>query len=109
MNSYKRIFIIGHIGAGKALVAKTLAKKLGWQMIDADLGLEFKFGRSMMEIFGTQGIENLQIHEIEMLNYQLNQANVIINTDPSIIINEEIREMLSPEFCIYLNVSTSVQ
>lgn len=29
----KRIFIVGHMGAGKALLAEALAKKLGWQYI----------------------------------------------------------------------------
>jgi shikimate kinase len=36
----KRIIIVGHMGAGKSLLAKTLAAKLGWQYVDANLGLE---------------------------------------------------------------------
>ena len=52
MSIYKRIFIIGHHGAGKALVAKTVAEKLGWQFIDTDFGLEAKIGRKLSEIVG---------------------------------------------------------
>jgi tRNA A37 threonylcarbamoyladenosine biosynthesis protein TsaE len=35
MSKPKRIFIVGHMGAGKALLSEALAKKLGWQYIDA--------------------------------------------------------------------------
>ncbi|MDR3502061.1 MAG: hypothetical protein P4L79_05710 [Legionella sp.] len=38
MNPSTRIFIIGHPGAGKALLAKTIAENLGWNYIDADSG-----------------------------------------------------------------------
>jgi len=33
MSQIKRIFIVGHPGAGKALLAKALAEKLGWRSI----------------------------------------------------------------------------
>ncbi len=33
MNKVKRIFIIGHMGADKLLLAEALAKKLGWNFI----------------------------------------------------------------------------
>ena len=39
MTKPKRIFIVGHMGAGKFLRGEALAKKLGWQFIDANPGL----------------------------------------------------------------------
>lgn len=33
----KRIFVVGHMGAGKALLSEALAKKLNWEFIDANL------------------------------------------------------------------------
>jgi shikimate kinase len=53
----KRIFIIGHQGAGKALLAKNVAQSLRWQFVDADLGLEFHVGRQLSEILGNKGCE----------------------------------------------------
>ena len=40
MAKLKRIFIVGHMGAGKSLRGVALAKRLGWQYIDANPGLE---------------------------------------------------------------------
>jgi len=71
MSSYKRIFIIGHPGAGKALLAKNLAEKLGWQFIDIDLGLEFRVGRILPEIIGKQGENAFHDCESEILATQL--------------------------------------
>lgn len=45
------------MGAGRSYLCKTLADKLGWQYIDANLGLERYYGRRMHEIIGKQGEE----------------------------------------------------
>lgn len=42
MEKPKRIFVIGHMGAGKFLFTEALAKKLGWQLIDANPSIERK-------------------------------------------------------------------
>ncbi|MFJ1268389.1 shikimate kinase [Legionella lytica] len=58
MNSSTRIFIVGHPGAGKALLARTIAENLSGNYIDADLGLEYFFGLSVNEVLGEQGAKN---------------------------------------------------
>jgi ATP-dependent protease Clp ATPase subunit len=50
MSSIKRIFIIGHSGAGKGVLAQAVAKKLGWKFINADvLGCAAHIGRTVYE------------------------------------------------------------
>jgi shikimate kinase len=109
MSSYKRIFIIGHPGAGKALLAKTLAEKLGWQFIDIDLGLEFRVGRILPEIIGKQGENAFHDCESEILATQLLKENIVVTTDPAIVCSEKNRQLLSSEFVVYLKVSIPVQ
>lgn len=106
---HKRIFIVGHPGAGKALLAKTLAEKLGWKFIDADSGLEFHVGRSLKEILGKQGEEAFYHCQSEILVNQFQKENIVVATDASIVCNEKIRQLLSTEFVVYLQVSTPVQ
>lgn len=38
----KRIFIVGHLGAGKGVLAQALAEKLDWKYTDADFALAHK-------------------------------------------------------------------
>lgn len=109
MNQFKRIFIIGHPGAGKALFAKSLAEKLGWQFVDADFGLEFQIGRTISEIVGKQGVNAMQDCESEILATLLNKENIVVTTDASIVSHEKNRHLLSSEFVVYLKVSTAVQ
>lgn len=109
MNQNKRIFIIGHPGAGKALVAKKLAEKLNWQFINADFGLEFHMGRPLAEIVGKQGEEIFHACQSELLATLIKQEHIVVTTDASIVCNEKNRQLLSTECIVYLKVSTPVQ
>lgn len=108
-HKHNRIFVIGHPGAGKALLAKSLAEKLGWKFINADLGLEFHIGRTLKEIIGRQGEDELHRCQTEILNKLLQKENIVVTTDGSIVCNEKLRQLLSTEFVVYLQVSTPVQ
>lgn len=109
MNVHKRIFVIGHPGSGKALFAKTLADNLGWQYIDADLGMEILIGRPINEIIGKQGENALHDCISEILISQLKKENIVVNMDASVVCSEKNRRLLSLEFVVYLKVSTPIQ
>lgn len=109
MNKPNRIFIIGHSGAGKGVLAKGVAEKLGWKFIDADFSLAPSIGRDIEEIIGNEGTDFFQRTLRDILSYQLTQKNIVVTTDDSIICSEENRKMLSTQFTVYLQVSTKVQ
>lgn len=109
MTQMKRIFIVGLPGAGKALLAKTVAEKLGWQFIDADLGLEFHVGRPVKEILGKEGQEHFYQCESEILAAQIAKENIVVATDSSIVCSKKNQELLSSEFVVFLQASTSTQ
>jgi shikimate kinase len=109
MTQPKRIIIVGHMGAGKSLLAKTLAAKLGWQYVDANLGLERFIGKSLHEILGTQGEESFHQCEADILTHYSNKEHVVIVLDDAVITTEKNRNMLAQEFVVYLKVSIPVQ
>lgn len=109
MSKYKRIFIVGHPGAGKALLAKSLAERLGWQFIDADLGLELKIGRTLIETLGAEGQKTFQETEFKILQSFCEKENIVVTTNGSIVCANKNRQLLSAEFTIHLQVSTDVQ
>lgn len=109
MNQPKRIFIVGHMGAGKALLSEALAKKLGWQYIDANPSLERYIGRSLNEILGKQGEEAFHRCEAEIISHYIGKEYVVVVMEEAIIATKENRKLLSSEFVIYLKVSTSTQ
>ena len=105
----KRIFVIGHMGAGKALLSEALAKKLGWQYIDANPSLERYIGRSLNEIIGKQGEEEFHKCEAEIISHYIGKEHVIVVLEEAVIATKENRKLLSSQFVIYLKVSTPVQ
>src|SRR5580692_7632703 len=109
MTKPKRIFIVGHTGAGKSLRAEALAKKLGWELIDANPGLERNIGRSLNEILGKQGEEAFHRCESEIISHYIGKEHVVVLLEEAVIATEENRKLLSSEFVIYLKVSTPVQ
>ncbi len=109
MTKPKRIFIVGHMGAGKALLSEALAKKLGWQYIDANPSLERYIGRSLNEILGKQGEEAFHHCEAEIISHFIGKESVVVVMEEAVIATEENRKLLSSEFVVYLKVSTPVQ
>lgn len=105
----KRIFIIGHMGAGKGILAQALAKKLNWRFIDADFSLAPSIGKDLKSIIGDSGEKMFHHCLFEILSYQLTQENIVVATDESIVCDDKNRELLSSEFVVHLKVSTSTQ
>lgn len=109
MTKPKRIFIVGHSGAGKGFLGQALAESLGWQFIDADFGLAASIGRSTTEILGKQGEESFNFCLKSILENLMTKENIVVATDDSIVVTAKNRQLLSSEFTVYLRVSTAVQ
>ena len=104
MSNTKRIFIIGHSGAGKGVLAQAVAKKLGWKFINADvLGCAAHIGRTVSEVVGAEGERAFNRCLTEILSHQITKENVVVTT------NEKARGLLKSEFTVYLKVSPTVQ
>src|SRR5579872_1828021 len=105
----KRIFIVGHLGALKSLTGEALAKRLGWQYIDANPGLERYIGRSLNEIVGKQGEEVFHECEAEIISYYIGKGHVVVVLEEAVVATEKNRKLLSTEYVVYLNVSRPIQ
>ena len=109
MSKPKRIFVVGHMGAGKWLFTEALAKELGWQSIDANPSLERYIGRSLQEILGEEGEAALHQCETEIISHHQAKENVVVVLEEAVIATEENRKLLSSEYVIYLKVSVPTQ
>ncbi len=56
---------------------EALAKKLGWQFIDANPGLERYIGRSLNEILGKQGEEAFHQCEAEIISHYIGKDHKV--------------------------------
>ena len=61
------ISLTGFMGSGKSSVGKELRAQTGWEFIDLDLYVEKKSGRSIPEIFESEGEAGFRKLELEAL------------------------------------------
>ena len=73
------------------------------------LVLERYIGRSLNEILGKQGEEAFHQCEGEIISHYIGKEHVVVLLEEAVIATEKNRKLLSPEFVVYLKVSTPVQ
>jgi shikimate kinase len=75
-----RIFLIGFMGCGKSTLAKKLAARLGYQLVDLDQEIEHQLGQSVTSYFAEHGEDAFRKLESEMLKTLDYGQNTIIAT-----------------------------
>ena len=109
MTKPKRIFIIGHMGAGKFIFTEALAKKLGWQIVDANPSIERYIGLHTRDILGEQGEAAFNRSQADIISHSKGKENVIVLLEECAISSEQCRKLLSSEYVIYLKASIPTQ
>ena len=109
MTKPKRIFIVGHMGAGKFIFTEALAKKLGWQIVDANPSIERYIGRQTRDILGKEGEAAFNRSQAEIISHYIGKENVVILLEECVVTSEQCRKLLSSEFVVYLKVSIPEQ
>ena len=103
------ITLIGYRGTGKSTLAAPLALRLGWDWIDADVELERRAGRSIKQIFDTDGEPEFRRLERDLLAELLQQDRVVIAAGGGAILNVATRHDLKASGpVIWLQASAEV-
>ncbi len=63
-----KIFLIGFMGSGKTHWGRLLSQKLGFPFFDLDEQVTEHAGKSIVEIFNTEGEENFRLQEKDVLH-----------------------------------------
>ena len=73
-----KIILVGYMGSGKTTVGKVLAKKLGLPFFDLDDYIETTEGKTITEIFETEGQIRFRKKEHEHLKRLLNDIDEMV-------------------------------
>ena len=83
--------LIGTRGTGKTTVAPLLAARLGWTWVDADVELERRAGRTIREIFSTDGEPVFRALERQTLCELLQRDRLVLAAGGGAILNADTR------------------
>jgi shikimate kinase len=88
------IVLIGLMGSGKTTLGRLLAEKTGFAFIDTDELIETSEGRSIKDIFDTDGEAAFRQLETKYLNQLSELSDCVISTGGGIVLSEENRKSL---------------
>lgn len=86
--------LIGYRGTGKSTVGKRLARRLKWDWVDADNELESRAGRSIKEIFASDGEPAFRKLERETIVDLLQRERLVLSTGGGAILDADTRRDL---------------
>lgn len=96
--SARHVVLVGLMGTGKTSVGKALARELKRPFVDTDIEIERRTGRTISEIFQTDGEQEFRVIERDVLGDVLSSpAPSIVATGGGVVETEESRHILEAE------------
>ena len=104
----KSIALIGHMGSGKTLIGKMIAKKLQIRHIDSDKLIIEKTSKTINQIFENEGeIKFREIEEKVILGLN-NDTRFVLSLGGGSILSKNVRNLLNKKFItLFIDVDLS--
>jgi shikimate kinase len=101
---HSSIALVGLSGSGKTTAGPLLAAALGWRYVDTDDLVVARAGRSIADLFETEGEAAFRALETDALHTALAMPNTVIATGGGIVEASDNRERLrSDAFTVWLH------
>jgi len=103
INLPPRIYLVGARGSGKTTVGRLLAARLGWSFVDMDDVIEAAAGKTIAEIFASEGESGFREREADALSQVVSRPDHVIATGGGIILRPDSRSRLCKTgYCVWL-------
>jgi shikimate kinase len=99
--------LIGLPGSGKSTIGRRLAKSLGLSLLDTDAAIEESTGRTIADIFATDGEKEFRRIEEDVIRAALQAHDGILSLGGGAVITPGVRDALAGHTVIYLEISAA--
>jgi len=99
------VYLIGMMGSGKSAVGRPLAEALGYRFLDADTSLEQVAGRSISELFASEGEAGFRTLEAAVLNQIAAWHSLVVATGGGVVTRPENWGQLHQGIVVWLDAA----
>ncbi|HPX35413.1 MAG TPA: shikimate kinase [Mycobacterium sp.] len=99
--------LIGLPGSGKSTIGRRLAKAVGCALLDTDAVIEERTGRTIADIFATDGEPGFRRIEEEVIREALATHDGILSLGGGAVTTPGVREALAGHTVVYLEISAA--
>jgi shikimate kinase len=102
-----RAILVGLPGSGKSTIGRRLAKALGVGLLDTDVAIEQQTGRTIADIFATDGEQEFRRIEEGVVRAALADHDGVLSLGGGAVTTPGVREALAGHTVIYLEISAN--
>ena len=107
MEMAPKAVLIGLPGSGKSTIGRRLARAMGLEMLDTDAMIEEQQGRSIAEIFATEGEPGFRRIEEQVIREALESHDGILSLGGGAVTTPGVRDALAGHTVVYLEISAA--
>ncbi|MDQ2638380.1 MAG: shikimate kinase, partial [Actinomycetota bacterium] len=99
--------LVGLPGSGKSTIGRRLAKALDLTLLDTDVAIEEKTGRTIADIFATDGENEFRRIEEDVIREALTSHDGVLSLGGGAVTTAGVRDALKGHTVIYLEISAA--
>ncbi|MGH3957642.1 shikimate kinase [Mycobacterium sp.] len=99
--------LVGLPGSGKSTIGRRLAKALGVELVDTDMAIEQQTGRSIADIFATDGEKEFRRIEERVVRQALHEHDGILSLGGGAITTPGVRAALAGHTVVFLEITAA--
>lgn len=99
--------LVGLPGSGKSTIGRRLAKALGVGLLDTDVAIEQRTGRSIADIFATDGEQEFRRIEEDVVRAALADHDGVLSLGGGVVTSPGVRAALAGHTVVYLEISAA--
>jgi len=103
------LYLVGFMGTGKSTVGRAVAQRLGFQVLDSDHEIERVVGKSIPEIFASEGEAAFRAREKEFIMTGHLATRTLVACGGGIIMQPGVLELLKSRgvvICLHASIET---
>ncbi len=102
-----RAVLVGLPGAGKSTIGRRLAKALDVEMLDTDAAIEARTGRTIADIFATDGEPEFRRIEEDVIREALDEHAGVLSLGGGAVTSPGVRDALAGHTVVFLEISAA--